>query len=156
MSGETKVDKEQLAKNLELRKVAREKAEGAKIKRGFKKAHTGFANTIEWEIPGQIFEGTYRKMKKGVGTYDSNIYILEREEDYHALWGSTQIDQAFADIPIHSEVFIEFIGIDKIEGTKKEVKVFQILYKEPKYSNEQEDNTNIDYQKNRSDKRIPI
>lgn len=156
MSEETKVDKEQLAKNLKIREAARAKAEAAKIKKGFKKAHTGFANTIEWEMHGQFFEGVYRKVKKDVGTYGSMIYILEFEDHFYALWGSTQIDQAFSDIPLGSEVSITYLGDENIEGTKKNVKIFDVLYKEPKYTDGQDDNTKISYQENRASKRVVI
>jgi len=81
----------------------------------------------EWDETKPI-KGKYTHKKEGVGVHSSNVYIIQTETDTFSVWGSTVLDTKFQEIPIGSDVYIEFLG--KTKGkTGTEYKDYKVLYK---------------------------
>jgi hypothetical protein len=68
---------------------------------------------------GDSIEGVYTSKKEGVGTNNSNIYVLETDDGRKiGVWGSTVLDAKFEGIEVGSRVGIEYLGNVKGKGPK--------------------------------------
>lgn len=82
------------------------------------------------ENEGDTIQGTLKAVKTDVGINKSNVYVIQTEdaEDPMSVWGSTVLDTKFQEIPVGSEVKIEYLGTVKGKGPKP-YKDFKVLYK---------------------------
>lgn len=95
-----------------------------------------FADAIEagssgntWKPEEQkIIFGTYRTKKVNVGPNNSNVYVIQEDDQDEAtsVWGSTVIDARFEEIPVGSRVKIEYLGEEK--GKRATYKNYKIVY----------------------------
>lgn len=98
----------------------------------------GSASDETWkpENAGDSVTGKYVKVRDNVGANSSNMYYLEQESADGkdkltiSVWGSTVLDTKFEEIPVGSQVKIEFLGLEKGKGAKP-YKNFKVLYKAP-------------------------
>lgn len=82
------------------------------------------------ENKGDRITGHYTSLKEDVGINKSNVYLIQEieKEEPTSVWGSTVLDTKFQEIPVGSEVLIEFLGNVKGSGPKP-YKDFKVLYK---------------------------
>jgi hypothetical protein len=89
-------------------------------------------NTESWkpENEGDTIQGLLTQVKENVGINNSKVYMIEQEgaEEATSVWGSTVLDTKFQEIPVGSEVKIEYLGQVKGKGPKP-YKDFKVLYK---------------------------
>lgn len=97
----------------------------------------GSASDETWkpENAGDSVTGKLVKRRENVGANSSNMYYLEQEADNGdklviSVWGSTVLDTKFEEIPLQSQIKIEFLGSVKGKGPKP-YKDFKVLYKAP-------------------------
>ncbi len=92
----------------------------------------GNAGGESWkpENAGDTIMGTYKSKKENVGVNNSNIYmiLIDGAEDPTSVWGSTVLDTKFQEIPLGSEVKIEYLGKVKSKAPQP-YKDFKVLYK---------------------------
>lgn len=79
----------------------------------------------------EVLIGKYVRMKTNVGTHNSNVYVIRKEDSSElGVWGSTVINGRFEEIPVGSMIKIESLGEAKSkQGTK--YKDYRIMYKPP-------------------------
>ena len=58
-------------------------------------------------------QGVYKRKESNVGPNNSMKYVLDVDGNETGVWGSTVIDSKFEQIPVGSEVRIEFLGKKK-------------------------------------------
>lgn len=87
-----------------------------------------------WDQEG-IIEGIYVAMRTDVGPNDSNVYLIKTTDEATGeiatvgVWGSTVLDGKFNDIPLNSEVQIEFTGMSEKKGKfGKYYKEYRVRY----------------------------
>lgn len=103
-----------------------EKPEGYWVKAT---GQAGGGDAWDWEKDGPVIEGLYMKKSSNVGPNNSNMYDVELPGgEVRSIWGSTVIDRAFNDIPLHSEIRIEYLGKKKNPKTHREFKDYDINY----------------------------
>lgn len=79
-------------------------------------------------------EGEYVKFQQNVGPNESMMYTLKKADGEEVgVWGSTTLDSKFVDIPLHSKVRIEPLGLIKSEKTGRSYLDFRVLFKEPEF-----------------------
>lgn len=92
----------------------------------------GAGNTESWkpQEAGDTIAGLYTQKKENVGVNNSNIYLVHVDGDDEAtsVWGSTVLDTKFQEIPVGSEVKIEYLGKVKSKAPQP-YKDFKVLYK---------------------------
>jgi len=84
------------------------------------------------EQEGDTIQGKYIAHKTDVGMNNSNVYVVQikGESEPKSIWGSAVLDNKFQEIPLNSEVRIEFLGKIKGKGPVP-YKDFKVLYKAP-------------------------
>lgn len=82
------------------------------------------------ENEGDTITGLYTQKKENVGINNSNVYMVEQAgaEEATSVWGSTVLDTKFQEIPVGSEVKIEYLGKEKGKGPKP-YNNYKVLYK---------------------------
>ena len=81
-----------------------------------------------WDFRNQpTIQGIYTGKREKVGPNDSNLYALEVKGEKIGVWGSTVLDTHFDQIPIGSEVRIEYLGKAKAEKSGREYHDFKVL-----------------------------
>jgi hypothetical protein len=73
-------------------------------------------------------QGEYVKQQSGVGPNKSMLYTLETADGPIGVWGSTVLDTKFENIPLHSLVRVEYIGM--AQGKRSQYKDFKVMYKQ--------------------------
>lgn len=83
------------------------------------------------EAEGDKIQGVYHALKTEVGMNKSNVYLIKTgdEDEPTSVWGSTVLDARFEEIPIGSEVMIEYLGDVKGKGPKP-YKNYKVLYRQ--------------------------
>ena len=92
----------------------------------------GSMDSDAWDFTkNSILEGLYVKKQVQVGPNDSNMYHIENKADneMYGVWGSTALDAKFGEIPLGSEVKIEYLGEATSEKTGRTYKNFEVLYR---------------------------
>lgn len=79
-----------------------------------------------WDLKEPI-QGIYKSKKENVGPNNSNQYIVETKDGNVGVWGSTVLDNKFAEVPVGSEVKIEYLG--KKDGKRGQYKDFSLAYR---------------------------
>lgn len=87
-------------------------------------------NDATWDPEKEkTIQGVYVSVKSNVGPNDSNMYTIYNGLIKVGVWGSTVLDSKFEEIPIGSQVKVEYLG--KAKGkSDKEYKDFKVLYKD--------------------------
>lgn len=87
--------------------------------------------SASWD-ESEVLIGTYVRVKTNVGTHNSNVYVIRKEDGSElGVWGSTVINGRFEEIPVGSLIKIESLGETKSKtGTK--YKDYRIMYKPAK------------------------
>jgi hypothetical protein len=80
-----------------------------------------------WDGQGVIV-GKFINKQSGVGPNKSMLYTLDTDEGPQGVWGSTVLDTKFENIPLHSLVRIEFLGM--AQGKRSEYKDYKVQYKQ--------------------------
>lgn len=87
--------------------------------------------TTSWNEEDTL-TGTYERVKTGVGTHNSNVYVLRKEDGSEiGVWGSTVINGRFEEISVGSLVRIEALG-ETVSKTGAKYKDYRIQYKPAK------------------------
>jgi len=93
-----------------------------------------FPETFPFDKPGDTLAGFFESAKE-VEQEDMNnpgekrmatVYTIRQGEKKFGVWGSYNIDEAFAKIPPGTEVRIVFDGKVPIDGGKRTVKQFTV------------------------------
>lgn len=81
-----------------------------------------------WDFKKEdTIQGTYVGMKINVGPNNSNIYVIQfNEEKKIGVWGNTVLDSRFEDIKAGCEVKIVYLGVEKAEKSKREYNNFKV------------------------------
>lgn len=75
---------------------------------------------------GDKLHGFYTGVKRNVGKFNANIYVIEDTDDKKwDVWGSTVLDGAFDQIKLGAEVEIEFTGTQDT-GKGNPVKLYEV------------------------------
>jgi len=72
-------------------------------------------------------QGVYKAAKQNVGPNNSNMYMVDVKGNLTGIWGSAVIDSKFEQIPVGSEVRVEFKGM--AEGKRGQYKDYKVQYK---------------------------
>jgi hypothetical protein len=65
---------------------------------------------------GDSIEGKYVEKYENIGTYKSNVYVLDVNGERIGVWGSTVIDENMKDVALGSIVGFEFAGMRQGKG----------------------------------------
>lgn len=84
-------------------------------------------NDDMWDLKDPL-EGRYVSKKVGVGANSSMVYTIALPTHNVGVWGSTVLDSKFQEVPIGSEVRVEFLGMNKGKSGK-EYKDFKLLFR---------------------------
>lgn len=98
---------------------------------GFVEAGTPNSESWDPEV-NKTVAGKYVKKQSNIGPNNSEMYYLEVEgtEGLTSVWGSTVLDNKFEEVPLQSQVKIEYLGKAKGKsGTS--YKDFKVMYKAP-------------------------
>lgn len=99
----------------------------------------GMSSNESWkpENEGDKIIGVYVRTKGNVGMNNSTIYTLKTENGLIDVWGSAVLDNKFSEIPLNSQVKVEFLGRKKGKGPVQ-YKDFKVLYIVPTKSTNNE------------------
>lgn len=106
--------------------------QNTKVKDGWIEAGGVQNETWKPENEGDEIDGVYMQQREGVGMNKSSVYLIQEDgkEEPTAVWGSTVLDARFEEIPLSSQVSIEYLGEVKGKGPKP-YKNFRVFYKRP-------------------------
>lgn len=110
----------------------------------YKKVNMNTGDSTLWSpaTVGDELEGMYVDKKTGVGSNNSNIYTIQKENgEFAAFWGSAVIDSNFLKIPLGAQVKLVYKGKTKNVKGNREFKNFDIYSKEVKAPEEQTDSS---------------
>ena len=82
------------------------------------------------ENVGDTIMGSYIGKKENVGLNNSTIYLVQvaGQDEPTSVWSSTVLDTKFQEIPVGSDVKIEYLGKEK-GNAPMPYKNFKVLYK---------------------------
>lgn len=93
------------------------------------------AGTMEGEVwtpekEGDSITGQYVHVETGVGANKSNLYSIKEEgkDEPTKVWGSTVLDDKFAEIEVSNLVKIEYLGREKGKAPQP-YKNYRVMYK---------------------------
>jgi hypothetical protein len=110
------------------------------------KASGGGEDVWDFEVKGnEVIQGIYIDVRQDIGTYRSNMYIIQVPDlsgKPWGVWGCTALDKAFfsdagtnshgtaehAKIPLGAKVYIKFMGYGQRKGGKNAPKLFDIYW----------------------------
>lgn len=63
------------------------------------------------DIP--VLEGVFKEVKKSLGKNETNLYMIESNNDLYGVWGSTSLKEKLDQVKVDEAVRIEFLGMRK-------------------------------------------
>ena len=87
--------------------------------------------TEEMWNPGEqeTIQGIYVSLKTKVGPNESNVYILNADNVKVGVWGSKVLDDRFKEIPLGSEIKIEYLGEQRTKKGGRTYQNYKVFYR---------------------------
>ena len=111
--------------------------------RSWNEAKEKFGDMVRWtELPkdeeqgkktvylGPVIQGIYTNLRTGVGQNESNVYEITLPDGrLVGIWGSGLLDGKFKEIPLGSEVNVQYLGIQQPKSAAgRPYSGFKVMY----------------------------
>jgi len=78
----------------------------------------------------ETIQGIYVSLKIKVGPNESNVYVLNTVDNKKVgVWGSRVLDDRFKEIPIGSEIKIEYLGEQRTKKGGRTYQNYKVFYR---------------------------
>jgi len=79
---------------------------------------------------GKTIKGIYTRNRVNIGENNATVYTIKIKDKSYSVWSTTVLQDRMLEVPVGSEVEINYLGKQKPKGTGKPYATFSIRYRD--------------------------